>query len=132
MHLGYTVLVADDEPDLLRVIGFRIKKAGYELVTATDGIEALSLISQRKPDLVLLDYRMPHMDGISVCAQMSRDPALCRIPVLIITASTELAHQQGGAGTLPQGVAGFIVKPFDPIEFLEKVKSFLPPESAKT
>jgi CheY-like chemotaxis protein len=116
------VLVVDDEPDILKVISFRLKKAGYEISTAANGKIALDIISGNKPDLVLLDLRMPIMGGEEVCARIKSDALLKDIPIILLTASsgdkiTEKAKELG--------VEDCLVKPFDSDVLLKKVQKLI-------
>ena len=89
------ILFVDDEPDIVRLVIFRLKKAGYRVMTAETGEEALKLIS-RKPDLVLLDLRLPDIDGYEICRRIKADPNYKEIPVIFFTASAnELAWREG-------------------------------------
>lgn len=72
-----TILVADDEPYVLRSLEFILKKEGYRVLTATDGQEALEKIQEKRPDLVFLDIQMPRMDGNTVCQALRSEPATC-------------------------------------------------------
>ena len=76
------ILVVDDEPDILSVIAFRLKKSGYEIVTAGDGKETLDLMQNWKPDLILLDIQLPVMDGYEVCRRIKADEELKHIPIV--------------------------------------------------
>ncbi|MFA6282241.1 MAG: response regulator [Candidatus Omnitrophota bacterium] len=115
------ILVVDDEPDILRVVAFRLKKAGYEVSTANNGKAALDFISVNKPDLILLDLRMPVMSGDEVCAYIRNDAALKDIPIILLTASS-------GAGIVENireiKADDYLIKPFDPEVLLEKVKKW--------
>ena len=116
------VLVADDEPDILDVVHFRLVKKGYEVITAVDGKEALEKVAQHKPDLVILDNRMPFLKGLDVCRQMREDAALKHIPVILITASTDAIKQETLSSA---GVNDYAFKPFEPEELFEKVKKLI-------
>ena len=116
------VLVVDDEPDILKMVTFRLKKEGYEVITAKDGQEALDLIKSGRPDLVLLDLRLPVMDGYEVCRILKIDENLKQIPVIFLTASV--------VGSIVEKVKefkadGYLIKPFDPVKLLETVKKFI-------
>jgi len=116
------ILVVDDEPDVVKVVSFRLKKAGYEVFTADNGKKGLDSVTDNRPDLVLLDLRMPVMSGYDVCKQIKSDDKLKNIPVILLTAS--------GAGTIANSAKeynadDYIVKPFNPEELLEKVKKYL-------
>ena len=83
------VLVADDDRDILDLLTFRLGRAGYEVVSASDGEEALRLAVERKPDLAVLDVMMPKLDGYEVTRRMRADEATKRIPVILLTARVQ-------------------------------------------
>ncbi len=112
------ILIVDDERDLLRVMTMRLTKAGYEIMTATDGREALVLIEEAMPDLVLLDLRLPVMSGQDVCKKMKSDPKFKNIPIILFTASA--------GGDIPEraralGADDYIIKPFEAEDLLKKI-----------
>ena len=116
------ILVVDDEPDMLKIVTFRLKKLGHEILTAVDGQEALDMIKDKRPDLVLLDLLLPIIDGYQVCKQVKNDETLKHIPIIFFTAS--------GASNVAEkakemGADDFLVKPFDTEHLLQKVKSFI-------
>ncbi len=116
------ILIVDDELDILRVVVFRLKKAGYEVITAGDGKSGLDLAREEKPDLILLDWRLPVMDGVEVCRRIKEDDNLKKIPVIFLTASMagEIENKKKEFGA-----EGYIIKPFEPSELLERVKNQL-------
>jgi CheY-like chemotaxis protein len=81
------VLIVDDDPDITKVISFRVKKAGYDTETAQNGQEALDKLKKEKFDLVLLDIKMPVMDGYEFCKIVNADESLKKTPIIVITAS---------------------------------------------
>lgn len=87
-HSRPLILLADDETDVALVASTRLEVSGYEVVTAADGEEALSLFRARRPDLVLLDILMPRLDGFQVCSIIKSDPATRDVPVIIFSASS--------------------------------------------
>jgi len=112
------ILIVDDEPDVLKVEAFRVKKLGFDVITAVNGEDGLNLIKQERPDLVILDLRMPKMDGSEVCTRVKADKDLTRVPVIMVTASSEniidtvaLCHADD-----------YLIKPFDPEELARKIK----------
>ncbi|MEI6631423.1 MAG: response regulator [bacterium] len=117
------ILVVDDEPDVLKVTGYRLKKAGYEVITASDGQMALEVARENKPDLILLDIRMPILDGPEVCLRIKDDESLKDIPVIFITASSGNIMNKEKVGELK--AQGFLTKPFEIQELLEIVRSFI-------
>jgi OmpR family response regulator RpaB len=117
------ILVVDDEPGILKVTSLRLKKLGYNVLTAVDGKEALDTIRNENPDLVLLDLVMPFMNGAEVCEQIKNDETLKHIPIILFTASGS------GAMTAEKikevGADDYIVKPFEPEELADKVEEIL-------
>src|SRR4029453_6335908 len=107
------VLVADDEPDLRSLVQYSLRGAGYEVVTAADGDEALGLALQRKPDLAVLDVRMPKLSGLEVTRRMRSNDATAQTPVLLLTAAVE---KEDVAEGFAAGAYGYPEKPFDPRE----------------
>jgi len=115
------ILVVDDEPDILKIAVFRLKKAGYEILSAHDGQEALDLIQKHTPDLILLDLILPHMNGDEVCKRTKADGKLRHIPIILFTASTIDIQKK----FKDMGAEDYLIKPFGPEELLNKVKKFL-------
>jgi two-component system alkaline phosphatase synthesis response regulator PhoP len=120
--MGKKILIVDDEPDLLKVACFRLKKSGYQIFSATNGQEALEVIGREYPDLVLLDVKLPLLNGPEVCAIMKKDEKLRNIPVILFTASTQNIEEN----TEACGAQGYIVKPFTAEELLGEIKKFIP------
>ena len=116
------VLIVDDEPDVLRLVALRLKKSGYEILAASDGKEGFDIISSEKPDLVLLDLRLPNMDGVDICKQVKNDEVLRHIPIILFTATSdiEVADKAKEAGA-----NDYMVKPFEPDELLEKISGII-------
>jgi two-component system alkaline phosphatase synthesis response regulator PhoP len=114
------ILIADDEPDILEIIGFNLQKEGYEVITAKDGQQALDLTKTHKPDLVILDVMMPYKTGIEVCNLIRANPELKDTLVIILTAlSDESTHIQG----LESGADDYISKPISPKVLMSRVHS---------
>jgi DNA-binding response OmpR family regulator len=116
------ILIVDDEPDVLRLVALRLKKSGYEVLTASDGKTGLDMINSEKPDLVLLDLRLPNMDGIDVCKHAKSDEALKDIPIILFTATADVEVAETAKET---GANDYIVKPFEPNELLEKISNIV-------
>jgi DNA-binding response OmpR family regulator len=116
------ILVVDDEPDALELIGFNLKTAGYEVITAEDGNEALKKARSLAPDLILLDLMIPEVDGLEVCKILRRDEATAAIPIIMVTAkAAELDRVLG----LELGANDYVTKPFSPRELVLRVKNLL-------
>lgn len=116
------ILVVDDERDMVAIVQELLLKHGYEVMTAFDGKQALDLTPQFNPDLILLDYRMPELNGHEVCKQIKSNPQLKHIPVIFMTASP----QETNSGTIELMHADdCIIKPFEPEELLKKISLLL-------
>jgi CheY-like chemotaxis protein len=116
------ILVADDEPTALRLAKFILERAGFQVITAVNGIEAVKKANEEKPDLVVLDVMMPGMDGYDVCRQIRKDLALAAAPVLMLTAQ---ARDEDRDEAMKAGATDYLSKPVDPSAFLSRVKSML-------
>lgn len=116
------ILLVDDEPALARIVGMRFEAAGYEVVTAGDGQQALEKTKRLKPDLIILDLMLPKLDGYNVCRLLKYDAQYSKIPVLILTARALSKDMRLATDC---GADGYLTKPFDAKELLEKVKELL-------
>lgn len=116
------VLVADDEPDLRSLVQYSLRGAGYEVVTAADGGEALDLALECKPDLAVLDVRMPKLTGLEVTRRMRDNHATAHTPVLLLTAAVE---KEDVAEGFAAGAYAYLEKPFDPWELVSRVEALL-------
>ncbi|MEI7556416.1 response regulator [Candidatus Chlorohelix sp.] len=113
------ILIAEDEKDIRRLISFTLERAGFEIVEAIDGKQALEMAKLHNPNLILLDVMMPYLDGYEVCRYLRSEPATTNIPVLFLSAKGQ--HHEIGEG-LSAGATDYIVKPFTPRELVAKVK----------
>ncbi len=116
------ILLVDDTEANLRVLGPLLRAEGWAVAAATRGAQALSIIAQRRPDLVLLDVMMPEMDGFEVCRRLRADPALHDLPVLFITALTE---EESIVRGFREGGHDYIAKPFRQAELVARVRTHL-------
>jgi DNA-binding response OmpR family regulator len=116
------VLVADDDPDILSLVAFRLDRAGYAVVAARDGREALELALARAPDLAVLDVTMPKLDGYEVAASLRGTRAVDRVPIILLTARVREVDVARG---FDAGADAYIKKPFSPQELLERVQALL-------
>ncbi len=113
------ILAVDDEKHIVRLVQVNLERAGYQVVTANDGKEALEKVTAENPDLVVLDVMMPYMDGFEVLQNMRRNPATRDIPVIMLTAKAQDADVFKG---WQSGVDCYLTKPFNPMELLSFVK----------
>jgi diguanylate cyclase (GGDEF)-like protein len=116
------ILVADDDPAILRLVEINLNLDGYEVVTANDGEEALRLVQEHSPALVLLDVMMPKLDGYEVCERIRADGRTRHINVIMLTAKSLSADKIVG---LTAGADDYVLKPFDPMELVARVRSTL-------
>jgi len=116
------VLVADDEEDIRALVAFRLKRAGYEVITASDGEEALLLATTRLPDLAVLDMMMPKATGLEVTRSMRDQEATKHIPVILLTARAQEADVARG---FEAGADDYVKKPFSPQDLQTRVQALL-------
>ncbi len=102
------ILIVDDEVHVIQILDYKLKKAGYQVLGATSGAQALDICRQEKPDIILLDIMMPEMDGWEVLARLKENEATKNIPIFMLTAKTQRADLMRG---LSLGVDHYIIKP---------------------
>src|SRR4051812_20943714 len=117
-----SVLVIDDEKDVLELVRFNLEKEHLDVITATDGQSGLEIGLNHKPDLVLLDLMMPGMSGLEVCKKLRGDERTSRVPIIMLTAKAAEADKIIG---LEMGADDYITKPFSPRELLARVRAVL-------
>ncbi|MGD9496112.1 MAG: response regulator transcription factor [Armatimonadota bacterium] len=113
------ILVVDDERHIVRLVEVNLARAGYEVDTAYDGIEALEKVKSGHPDMIVLDVMMPRMDGFEVLKRLQADPETQDIPVIMLTAKAQDADIFRGWSS---GVSSYLTKPFNPRELLTFVE----------
>lgn len=116
------VLVADDDADVRELVEFRLARAGYEVISAADGEEAVEVALERRPDLCVIDVMMPKLDGYEVTERLRAAEELAGLRILLLTASVQEAAVERG---FEVGADDYIKKPFSPRELLERVASAL-------
>lgn len=117
-----TILVADDESHILNVVSLKLRNAGYRVLTASDGAEALELAINEKPDLLITDFHMPVMSGIELCRAIRANPAVAGTKAIMLSArgySLEPADMEAS------GVLRMLSKPFSPRQLLQSVQEVL-------
>jgi DNA-binding response OmpR family regulator len=118
--MGDVVLIADDDADIVRFMTLNLRLEGFDVVAAHDGQEALAKALDLRPCLILLDTKMPRMDGYEVCARLRDDGRGNPIPVIMLTATSLDADR---AQAFTAGADDWVTKPFDPAELIAKIKS---------
>jgi two-component system alkaline phosphatase synthesis response regulator PhoP len=119
---GYTILLVDDEKDVLEFIGYNLKKSGYEVYTTQNGRDAIEKAKEIKPHLILLDVMMPEMDGVETCEQMRKHKDLQNTIIAFLTARGEDYSQIAG---FEAGGDDYITKPIKPKVLLSRIKALL-------
>ena len=117
-----TILVADDESHILNVVSLKLRNAGYRVLTASDGQEALDVATQEKPDLVITDYHMPLLSGIELCRRLKQNAATAAIPAIMLTAR---GYHLEPHDTADSGILRMLSKPFSPRHLLSTVNDVL-------
>ena len=120
--MNANILIADDEPNQLELMSFNLTNAGYSIIKATNGKEAIELIENHSPDLIILDWMMPKMSGIDVCRTLRSRSETKQIPIIILSARSEDSDKSLGLDT---GADDYISKPFSPKELISRVKALL-------
>ncbi len=117
-----TILLVDDEPDILEIVGYNLTAEGYSVVTAENGAEAVKIAKKKRPQLIILDVMMPEMDGIEACEQIRKLPELQNTIITFLTARGEDYSQVAG---FDAGADDYITKPIRPKVLVSKVKALL-------
>lgn len=116
------ILVVDDEEDMRYAVKMQLEANGYEVLTAKDGQEGLTLARKETPDLIILDLMLPKLDGYQVCRMLKFDNKYKGIPIVIFTARAQTGDEELGYQV---GADAYVAKPFEPKRLLEKIKDLL-------
>lgn len=116
------ILIADDDPDIRDILKLTLSEENYEITEAQNGLEALEIIKAKPLDLVLLDYKMPKMDGRTLCNLIKKDLLLAHLPIIMVTGKGEISDRIDG---IDSGADDYIVKPFEPKELLARIRMVL-------
>ena len=116
------IMVVDDEPDLVRLVQFRLEREGWEVITATDGLSALGKAMDEHPDLIFLDVMMPGMDGFEVLEQIRSRRGIHKTPVVMLTAKGTTTDLEKARSLYVQH---YVIKPFDPDKLVATAKKVL-------
>ena len=117
-----TILIVEDDEDILQLLEFNFESAGFEVSTSMDGREGLAMAKRLRPDMVLLDLMLPGMDGFDICKELKRDAETSAIPVIMLTARSEEVDRIVG---LELGADDYVVKPFSFRELMLRVRAVL-------
>lgn len=118
-----TILLAEDDPDIRHLVSYKLTKCGFDVIEVADGRAALQAARQQPPpDLVLLDVRMPFMNGLEVCRELRDGPRTSALPIIILTAR---ARPQDVEQAFAAGATDYVVKPFSPRELVQRVETVL-------
>ena len=120
--MSHKILVVDDESHIVHVVSMKLSRAGYDVVTACDGDEAFDLCMSEQPDMIITDYQMPFMDGISLCRKLRTEPRCVAIPAMLLTAR---GYELSAADLAEVGIVAVMEKPFSPREVHAKVQDVI-------
>src|SRR4030065_377854 len=121
-EMKQTILIVDDENDILTRLKYNLEKAGFMVISAQDGPEAVNTAKKERPDLIILDIMLPGMEGTEVCKSLKGEEATRHIPIIMLTAKGEEIDRIVG---FELGVDDYIIKPFSPRELVLRVKTVL-------
>jgi DNA-binding response OmpR family regulator len=116
------ILIADDDPDILALVSFRLERAGYEVVQARNGEEAVQVALARRPDLAVIDVTMPRIDGYEATRQLRQQEETSRMPIILLTARVQ---EEDIARGFDAGADDYVRKPFSPQELGSRVQAAL-------
>ncbi|MBQ4215030.1 MAG: response regulator transcription factor [Bacteroidales bacterium] len=122
MNQQKTILIVDDEPDIIEILRYNLEKEGYRTLSAMNGLDAVSTAKQQKPDLILLDVMLPDMDGIQTCETIRKIPELGKTIIAFLTARSEDYSEIAG---FHAGADDYIAKPIRPRVLLSRIQSLL-------
>src|SRR3954465_8674765 len=124
-----TILVADDESHILNAVSLKLRNAGFRVLTASDGQEALDIALAERPDLLITDFHMPQLSGLELCRRLKQDATMCAMPKIMLTAA---GHHLEPQDTEERGILRILSKPFSPRHLLATVHEVLgvPPAAA--
>ena len=127
MSAPKTILIVDDEPYMIRLLQHHVERAGYKMVKAVNGREALEKIDSAKPDLIIMDVMMPELNGLEVLSQIRESPETAELPVIIMTANAQRFTREEAEAA---GVSAFLTKPFSPTQLMLQIQNQLDEESS--
>ena len=116
------ILVVEDDPAAIRFISYALEIEGYEVLTASNGLEGLKKVQEEEPDLLVLDVMLPGLDGFQVCRRLRAEPQTAHLPILMLSAKAQEVDKTTG---LKVGADEYLAKPVDPLELVSQVGSLL-------
>lgn len=122
MSAPKTILIVDDEPYMIRLLQHHVERAGYRMVKAVNGREALERVEMEKPDLVIMDVMMPELNGLEVLNQIRKKAETANLPVIIMTANAQRFTKEEAETA---GVSAFLTKPFSPTQLMIEIRKQL-------
>lgn len=122
MSAQQTILIVDDEPYMIRLLQHHVERAGYKMVKAVNGRDALEKVTLAKPDLVIMDVMMPEFNGLEVLAEIRKNPDTETLPVIIMTANAQRFTKEEAETA---GVSAFLTKPFSPTQLMLEIRKRL-------
>lgn len=117
-----TVLIADDDGDILDLVAYKLEMSGYDVETATDGVTALDSARRKRPDVAVLDVMMPGLSGFDVCRALRSESYTADLPIILLTARAQEGDVDSGFSS---GADDYVVKPFNPQELVRRVSALL-------
>ena len=117
-----TILIVEDEKDIVKMLDYNLKKEGYKVLVAHDGEDAIDAAATKHPDLILLDLMLPGVDGLEVCKELKSERKTVSIPVIMLTAKSQESDKVVG---LELGADDYVTKPFSPRELIARIKAVL-------
>lgn len=120
--MAVKILVVDDDPDIRDILKLTLSEENYEVIEAANGEEALKIIASKPLELVLVDYKMPKLDGREVCRRVKKDLLLRHLPIIMVTGKGDINDKVGG---IDAGADDYVVKPFEPKELLARIRMIL-------
>jgi two-component system chemotaxis response regulator CheY len=118
-----TVLAVDDSTSMRQMVGYALRRGGYEVLEAADGVEALAVLEGHAVDVLITDQNMPNMDGLQLTRAVRAQPRWGRLPILVLTTDADPTLKQAGREA---GATGWLQKPFDPVRLLDVVRQVAP------
>ena len=117
-----TVLVVDDDENSRKILDYKLQSYGFEVYQAENGLKGLEIVREKKPDVIILDWMMPEMDGLEVLSELEKDERTKDIPVIMLTAKEDMLDV---GKALYHGADDYILKPFEPEDVAERVRSII-------